>query len=705
MNQASLRLPLESEELSPAQRRQINQLLRKAAGHYDTSCDVDVSNDNSASKRAKAKALGKKILHLDSSNSAALNLLGRIALDENQLTEAGRLINQACSLNPRSAGHQYSRGHVHLAKGQFTKAEQAFQLAIRLDKHATRAPSSLAYTHVMQGKIVEAFAEYRKLVKYDPEDQHIRSKLFECIANIQADYYSKELEIDVLFYLSFEDVNYNELAQITASLLIHKYGLGQAAQEQTVDILALANDSLFNQAMRKLYFTNASIEQLIIALRRSLLIESLLNSKISTQLLELTVNISLYSVNNEYVYPIDKQEREMIEALKELVQASTQQENWKPKDIAGALIMLAMYLPLHTLHQAEALLSFEKDQWPDFSHEILQRTLIDVFDEIQRAEKIPSLSPITNPVSKAVQAQYEQHPYPRWLSLNFHTSTPYGQALQRELKYFTPPQFFNAGELQILIAGCGTGKHALQVANYFRNVSVLAIDISRRSLAYSKKMAQKYAIHNIEFLHADILNLAQLNRRFHIIECSGVLHHMEDPAAGLAVLADLLVPQGVIKIGLYSEVARQSVVQCREIIQKQKLHADDHTVRLFRQAILQGQLGKQISSLKNSADFYNMSGCRDLLFHVQEHRFTALQLEQTCQDLKLDFLGFIRLPGTVQDQYRKCFPADKKMSNLAHWHKFEQQHPDTFGRMYQFYCQVKGLAENTKKDKTITYLP
>ena len=36
----------------------------------------------------------------------------------------------------------------------------------------------------------------------------------------------------------------------------------------------------------------------------------------------------------------------------------------------------------------------------------------------------------------------------------------------------------------------------------------------------------------------------------------GVLHHLDDPEQGLNILLDMLEPNGFLKLGLYSELAR-----------------------------------------------------------------------------------------------------------------------------------------------------
>ena len=642
MNQGSLSVSLNAPQvLTSGQIRQIAQLLSRAARQYDESCSALIKNSISNAKRNRAGGFAEKVLNLQPDNTDALNLLCRIALDENDLTLATQFINKACALEPDSATYQFSKGHVHLAKHQYKEAESSFRRAINQDPNVKRAHSSLAYTNIIQGKYVEAFQLYRKLIQTSPEDKSIRSKLFESIGYLKADFYDPLLAEDCLTYLQFDDVNYNELSQLISTLIVHKYQLNNP--QAALELSELSEDKLLISALRKLVFTSAELEHLIVGLRRTVLIDSLSASDISRRLLDLAVAIGFYCANNEYLYPMDAQEESMLNAMEVLMKESLADPNWVPENSLGLLIMLSMYLPLHQLDKASTLAKKSWKQWPEYCRDLIKHCLHDVFDEINRAKKITSLDVIKDPTSMAVQQQYEENPYPRWLSLNYHTPTPYGQALQQELAEFTPPGFLNSGEINILVAGCGTGKHALQVANYFRDVKVLAVDLSRRSLAYAEKMAKRYHISNISFLHADILSLQKLHRNFHIIECTGVLHHMQEPAKGMEVLSSLLQPGGLLKIGLYSERARQEVVQCRELISMEGKPVDAKVIREFRQKILRNTLGMEMKDIISSPDFYNLSGCRDLLFHVQEHRFNPLQLEEICIDLNLDFLGFVRL--------------------------------------------------------------
>ena len=93
-------------------------------------------------------------------------------------------------------------------------------------------------------------------------------------------------------------------------------------------------------------------------------------------------------------------------------------------------------------------------------------------------------------------------------------------------------------------------------------------------------------------------------------------------------------------------------------------------------------------ALRRIRDFYTLSDCRDLLFHVQEHRLTLPMIKAALQKLDLDFLGFEMDEG-VFAHFRDRFPEAKTLDDLDLWQVFETENPDTFTAMYQFWTQKR----------------
>ena len=73
---------------------------------------------------------------------------------------------------------------------------------------------------------------------------------------------------------------------------------------------------------------------------------------------------------------------------------------------------------------------------------------------------------------------------------------------------------------------------------------------------------------------------------------------------------------------------------------------------------------------------------------MQELRFTLPQIGAMLEQLGLAFVGFeFADGGAAAARYRARHPEDRAVTDLTKWHQFEQEHPDTFARMYQFWVR------------------
>jgi SAM-dependent methyltransferase len=261
-------------------------------------------------------------------------------------------------------------------------------------------------------------------------------------------------------------------------------------------------------------------------------------------------------------------------------------------------------------------------------------------------------------------------------------ATTFNTYLRRQ---FPLASFHNVekSDIEILIAGCGTGQHSIETAQRFKGAQVLAIDLSLTSLCYAKRKTRELELNNIEYAQADILHLKSIGRYFDVIEVSGVLHHLADPLAGWRLLLSLLRPGGFMRLGLYSKLARRDLVEARRIIAQRSYRASPEDIRRCRQELLSYGDEKPVTDM---SDFYSMSACRDLLFHVQEHQFELPEISTFLRENRQQFLGFV-IPGHVLQSYRRRFPEDQAMTDLSLWHVFEIENPAIFAGMYQFWTQ------------------
>ena len=240
---------------------------------------------------------------------------------------------------------------------------------------------------------------------------------------------------------------------------------------------------------------------------------------------------------------------------------------------------------------------------------------------------------------------------------------------------------------QVLVPGCGTGYHPLLLASRHPETDILALDLSLTSLAYAIRKQEELEIPNVRFCQADLLLLGDLDERVDYIDCAGVLHHLESPLQGWRVLSGMLEPAGVMRIGLYSKLARKTIAMAREKIAELGVPGTADAIREFRQSVMSDPELSELRSLaRTTADFYSMGGVRDLIFHEQEHRFDLPTIRQHLDALGLRFGGFLLSDRDVVRRFHASYPATDQWLDLGCWAEFEAQYPKTFYGMYQFYC-------------------
>lgn len=162
-----------------------------------------------------------------------------------------------------------------------------------------------------------------------------------------------------------------------------------------------------------------------------------------------------------------------------------------------------------------------------------------------------------------------------------------------------------------------------------------------------------------------------------------MLHHLAEPTTGWRVLVSLLRPGGTMRIGLYSDLARRVIVEARARIAARGYRATAEDIRRCRQDIFRE--AEHWKMLVGARDFYSMSGCRDLLFNVMEHRFTIPEIAAFLNENDLSFLAFEPFDDpTVIEKFHKQFPDVADEANLDQWSSFEADHPETFWGMYVF---------------------
>ncbi|WLD57033.1 methyltransferase domain-containing protein [Salinispirillum sp. LH 10-3-1] len=667
----------------------IKVLERQAVWHLDQAGKHDIGYDASNEHLAQAALLAEALAQYPEHRALAYNFNGRIALEKGQFDDAELFLTEAAKLSPKDPGIAFSRGHLALQRHRLSDAAAFFRDAIDIDPNATIADQSLAYVKYRSGMYAEAFGDYRKLVRKYPKNSALTSRLLECASQIKADYYDATLAADIINLLHTDNLDHQALAPLAGSLLIHRYELHNP--NASIELHQLVQDELLIAALNRLLFVHPELDDLLASLRQTVLHHHLSLGHIDADLKPLLLGLAQYGLHNEFLLYQTPDEAQTIQALKGYLKEELGGQ-CKPKDLILPALLLSLYEPLAQKGLAwpvKALMKAADKQ----AQAVFHAHLLATAEEVVRANELEALTDIQGGVSQDVRAQYEDNPYPRWTHLPLHTPAHYARAVASEIPAFNINTFRHRKPTRVLIAGSGTGRHAIHMARHFHDVDVTAVDLSRRSLAYGQAMAERYGVDNIEFYQADILALTKdllpEQELFDVIECSGVLHHMGNPMAGWEALTELLRPQGLMKVGLYSRRARTTITSLRRVIADQGFGTTPDDIRRFRHALLQQKSeGPDLKTITTSVDFYSMSGVRDLLFHAQEHVFSPEDLSLLIRQLPLEFLGFV-LPPSVRRSYQHFFPDDQLMNDLKNWERLEIDNPRLFGGMYQMYLQKR----------------
>jgi hypothetical protein len=159
---------------------------------------------------------------------------------------------------------------------------------------------------------------------------------------------------------------------------------------------------------------------------------------------------------------------------------------------------------------------------------------------------------------------------------------------------------------------------------------------------------------------------------------------MSSPINGLKSLMEVLERDGLIKLGLYSSLARRHIIKFRKEYLNNNNDFSIENLRKKRTNIIHSN-DKKLKSLTMFNDFFTLSDFRDMLFHVKEHSYCISDIINMLDDVGLEFCGFVGYRG--YDDRKFNFTSEFDKFNLIDWDEFEKKNPDTFSGMYQFWCK------------------
>ena len=240
--------------------------------------------------------------------------------------------------------------------------------------------------------------------------------------------------------------------------------------------------------------------------------------------------------------------------------------------------------------------------------------------------------------AKAIRAFYESHPYPAPVA-----------TLEQRLDRYRDPQRRRAQSLllwplekprpdrSILIAGCGTSqaaRHALMEPD----ARVTAIDVSETSLRHTRDLQQKHDIRNLQLHRLAIERIGELGQTFDQIVCTGVLHHLSDPDAGLRALRDVLARDGAIQIMVYAPYGRAGITMMQDYCRLLGIGVGDEDLRDLGQTVQALPVDHPIAAVvKRAKDFTQPNALADALLNPQDRAYSVPQIYDWLERCGLQF--------------------------------------------------------------------
>ncbi|MEO8331907.1 MAG: tetratricopeptide repeat protein [Gallionella sp.] len=633
--------------------------------------------------------------------------LGNTLRDLGRLDEAEASYRLALKFKPAFAEAHCNLGNTLRDLGRLDEAEASYRLALQAKPDFVDALNNLALLFNEQGKSMMALNIVKQSLQIK-ETEETKSIFVACLKRLSCTRDDSEIRAVLVRALTEPWGRPVDLARVGIELVkldpvfgghvkraADAWPMQLSAQDLfgSNDITRLAADPLLIALLASAPIIDIEMERFL-TMARYVLLEAATAMKGSD--VESDAALSFHSALarqcfiNEYVFSHTDDEIRMAGELRDTLVAKLETNSRVP---AHSLVAVAAYFPLNALPNAAKLLEM---QWSGGIVAVLVQQIREPAVEMQLRATIPRLTGIEDSVSLLVQNQYEQNPYPRWVR-----SPPVGQAknidgyLCKKFPLVSFKRHAMSGCIDILVAGCGTGQHSIDTAQRFLGAKTLAIDLSICSLGYAKRKTNELGLSSIEYAQADILKLGSLGRSFDIIESAGVLHHLADPWAGWRILLSLLRPDGLMRLGFYSEVARRDIVRIRNFIVENGYGDSANEIRRFRQDVVGLDKSEDFGITLTSSDFFSISECRDLLFHVQEHRITLASIDEFLREHDLKFLGF-DIAADVLHAYKQRFQNDRAATNLGQWQIFENENPDTFIGMYQFWVQSESRVFQSK---------
>ncbi len=638
----------------------------------------------------------RAVLRKEPRHADASYLLGVLLHATGRSREALGVLRGSLDAHPARPDVLNTLGDAHRVLGEYAAAREALTQALAMRPHDAAIVHNLAVTLAAMGARADALMLLFDEVHTAPNISSLRSLLASLLEGVSLGS-GNALVRDVLEQLVRDDTIATQSiagaiiglckssAAFTTLLPLavrkdereqHHEPLGESAADA---VRALSADALLTAALPRMIAGDEQLEQVLRFLRRRYTTNEPMRMWMPR---EFVAALAMQCFQTEYAWGMTLGERERLAESQAQLSSMLGSPVTHSDALESVVLLCALGAPLASVANWTRLSEIPRDAWSNELGLIIDAQIADVLEERRLAASLATDLTTRDEVSSRVREMYEENPYPRWVMAQRPPSQPTALFIasmtrRNPANVGTPPR--------LLVAGCGTGQQAIHLAMTHPDAQVEAIDLSLASLAYGARMATRLGVSNVRFSQGDLLELSPHGDPYDLISCSGVLHHLREPLVGWRRLLTRLAPHGVMKIGLYSTMARTSITAAQAYVSSLGTEHTVEGVRSARSALLALPATHPAAGVRQFLDFFTLSGLRDLVMHVQERTYSVPELKADLEALNLQFLGF-QLPQTIMAEFHREYSAPNGVTDLDAWHGFEQRHPSTFVAMYQFWC-------------------
>jgi SAM-dependent methyltransferase len=212
-----------------------------------------------------------------------------------------------------------------------------------------------------------------------------------------------------------------------------------------------------------------------------------------------------------------------------------------------------------------------------------------------------------------------------------------------------------------LVAGGGTGDSAIFLAAQLRDTDaeIVCLDLSEASLGIARARAAVRGLEaRIRWVHASLLDLPQLGLGpFDYVSCLGVLHHLEDPDAGLRALTQVLREEGALALMLYGRYGRLDIYAMQDLMKlvnrdEPDLRAQVANLKTALRSLSPSHLVMRGRSLEALASLFgDDANLVDTFLHVQDRSYTVPELHDFVERAGLSIVSFTNFARTLRLEY------------------------------------------------------